>query len=339
MSERKPPDGDRHDCLDLAHQHLIAGETVALATVIETWGSAPVPVGGRMAIFADGSFEGAISGGCIEGDVIMEAAEFAPGTDPRVLAYGVDGERARAAGLPCGGRIRVLLEALTAADTGYLAARVSAQRERRPLVVATRLADGMRALYGADEDMPAAIAAQAAREQGGVITDALGETFIDVQMPAPRIVIVGATQVAQSLVALARAMGHQTIVVDPRTAFATVSRFPDTRLSLQWPQDALPAIGLDKRTAVAVLAHTDHIDDAALITALQSAAGYVGALGSRRNHARRVARLRQAGVSEALIGRIRAPIGLDIGARTPAEIALAVMAEIVAVLAGRGDRR
>lgn len=323
------------DALSLAAARLHAGEPVALATVMETWGSAPVPVGGRLAIFADGTFEGAVSGGCIDGEVITAAEDALLDGRTRALAYGVDDATARSAGLPCGGRIRILLEPLQGANDALYASRlVEERRKRRHVVVAIRLGDGVRALYVEGEDIPDPFAETVARGASAIVTDAHGETFVHVLRPAPRVVIVGATQMAQSLVALARTVGYDAVVVDPRTAFATPRRFPATRLYPEWPQDALPAIGLDSRTAVAVLAHTDHIDDAALITALRSGAGYVGALGSRRNHARRIDRLRKAGLDEGLIARIRAPIGLAIGAKTPAEIALSVIAEIVAVLGG-----
>ncbi len=323
------------DTLSLTAARLRAGEPVALATVMETWGSAPVPVGGRLAIFADGTFDGAVSGGCIDGEVIAAAEEALADGRTRALAYGVDDDTARSAGLPCGGKIRILLEPLHGHnDALYVTRLLEERRARRQLVVATRLGDGMRALYVAGEDIPEPFAEPAARGASTVVTDALGETFVQILRPGPRVIVVGATQMAQSLVALIRTVGYDAVVVDPRTAFATPRRFPGTRLVPEWPQDALPAIGLDSRTAVAVLAHTDHIDDAALIAALRGAAGYVGALGSRRNHARRVERLRKAGLEESLIARIRAPIGLAIGARTPAEIALSVIAEIVAVLGG-----
>lgn len=328
----------RHDPLGLVAARLAAGESVALATVMETWGSAPVPVGGHLVIFADGSFEGAVSGGCVEAEVIAAADDVLADGRMRTLAFGVDDATACAAGLPCGGRIRVALERLEPAAAGLVELMLAERRARRRLVVALRLQDGMRAFYTDGEDMPAAVAAQAAKGTSGIVTDTHGETFVHVQRPAPRIIVVGAAQIAQSLVALARVVGYDVIVVDPRSAFATTSRFPDVRIVPEWPQDALPAIGLDAHTAVAVLAHTEHIDDAALITALRAGAGYVGALGSRRNHANRVARLAKAGLDAESIARIRAPIGLAIGAQTPAEIALSILAEIVAVL-GRPEAR
>jgi xanthine dehydrogenase accessory factor len=153
-------------------------------------------------------------------------------------------------------------------------------------------------------------------------------------LPPPRIVVVGATHMAQVLADLVRHMGYDLVVVDPRTGFAAPARFPGVRMVTEWPQEALPALGLDAYTAVAALSHVGHIDDEALKCAVRSECFYIGALGSRKNHAKRVERLAAAGLTAAEIERIRSPIGLDIGASSPPEIAASVLAEIIRHLRG-----
>jgi xanthine dehydrogenase accessory factor len=169
-------------------------------------------------------------------------------------------------------------------------------------------------------------------DQSGMIETAAGPAFVEVWNPRPRLLVVGAVHAAQALVPLAHLAGYEVTVIDPRTAFGTPERFPDVTLLNDWPNEALPALAPDRRTAILTLTHDPKIDDPALAAALRSEAFYIGALGSRRTHARRVARLREAGFDDAAIGRIRGPVGLAIGARTPAEIAISIMAEVTAVL-------
>jgi xanthine dehydrogenase accessory factor len=164
-----------------------------------------------------------------------------------------------------------------------------------------------------------------------------GEVFINVFNPTVRLIIAGAVHVAQQLVPMARAVGYDVVIVDPRTAFATEERFRDVEISREWPDEALPRIGVDGRTALIALTHDPKIDDPALIHALSSDAFYVGALGSRKTHAKRVERLLKAGVAQADIARIHAPIGLDIGAQGAAEIAVSIIAEITAVQRGKAS--
>jgi xanthine dehydrogenase accessory factor len=166
-----------------------------------------------------------------------------------------------------------------------------------------------------------------------------GEVFIHVFNPTIRLVIIGAVHIAQALVPLARAIGYDVVIADPRSAFAMEERFPGVEIARAWPDEALPMIGLDARTAVVVLSHDPKIDDPALSYALGSDAFYVGALGSKQTHAKRIERLRQAGITDADIERIHAPIGLDIGAQGSAEIALSIIAEIMAAQRGKANGR
>ena len=165
-------------------------------------------------------------------------------------------------------------------------------------------------------------------DQSGVLDDTL---FVEVWNPKPRLLVVGAVHAAQELVPLARAAGYDVVVIDPRTAFSTSARFPDTTLRQDWPDEAIPALAPDRRTAILTLTHDPKIDDPALVAALRSEAFYIGALGSRRTHAKRIERLKEVGFDDNATGRIRGPVGLAIGARTPVEIAISIMAEITAV--------
>lgn len=169
-------------------------------------------------------------------------------------------------------------------------------------------------------------------DRSGTLESVAGLLFVEVWNPKPRLLVIGAVHTAQELVPLARATGYEVTVIDPRTAFSTPARFPDTILLHDWPNEALATLAPDRRTAILTLTHDPKIDDPALEAALRSEAFYIGALGSRRTHAKRVERLRNAGFDDAAIGRIHGPVGLPIGAQTPAEIAISIMAEITAVL-------
>jgi xanthine dehydrogenase accessory factor len=169
-------------------------------------------------------------------------------------------------------------------------------------------------------------------DQSGTLETAAGPVFIEVWNPKPRLIIVGAVHTAQALVPLAHLAGYDVTVIDPRTAFGSAARFPDITVMNDWPDEALPRLAPDRRTAILTLTHDPKIDDPALVLALRSEAFYIGALGSRRTHAKRIERLREAGFDEAATNRIHGPVGLAIGARTPAEIAISIIAEITAVL-------
>jgi xanthine dehydrogenase accessory factor len=333
----------RVDILRTAQSWLDRDGKVAVATVVDTWGSAPVPVGGQLVIAADGRFEGSVSGGCIEGEVITEAEEILSSGRPRTLAFGVADETAWRAGLPCGGQVKVYLERFDKGGGGQelLDRAVQAGERRQGIVVRTRLSDGQRSLFErGTPGLPAEVAARLRSGESRLIKGPEGDVFYHAMLPPARIVVVGATHIGQIVCELARLAGYEVKVVDPRTAFASPERFRGVEILAEWPQDAIPRIGLDPYTAVVVVAHVSHIDDEALKIALRSDCLYVGALGSSRNHAKRRERLAAAGMSEAEIARIKNPIGLDIGAQTPAEIAIAIMAEVIlAVRGAKADRK
>ncbi|MBV1694885.1 MAG: XdhC family protein [Hyphomicrobiales bacterium] len=326
-----------NDLLATARTWLSRDGRVALATIVDTWGSAPVPVGGQMVIAGDTRFEGSVSGGCVEGEVITLAGEALEDGRTRLVPFGVEDQAAWRVGLPCGGRIQILIERLTGeSDEKLLNAMIEARGKRRPMVIATDTNTGERHVWrdaaeaAGDDD----IAPRFSSGRSSLETRGGRSVFVHTRLPPPRIVIIGATHIAQCLCELTRVAGYETLVVDPRTAFASPARFPHAEIVTEWPQDVLPRIGLDAYTGLATLAHVEHIDDEALLLATRAPCFYIGALGSRRNHARRVERLKAAGLSEAELARISAPIGLDIGATTPPEIAVSVMAEIVRHLRG-----
>jgi xanthine dehydrogenase accessory factor len=327
---------NKTDTLSAAYDWLRRDGRVAMATIIDTWGSSPVPVGGQMAIAADGQFQGSVSGGCVEGEVITEALEVIEAGGQRVLAYGVADDTAWQVGLPCGGQIKILVERTSGADgLAFMERALAARKARSGIIVRTRLADGRREVFDRSSlVIDEALARRFFTARSSLEAGPDGDVFIHALVPPPRVLIIGATHIAQILAELTRLSGYEAVVVDPRTAFAAEARFPGTTLVTEWPEDALPKLGLDPYTAVAALAHVGHIDDQALKLAVKSECAYIGALGSKRNHAKRTERLLAAGISGDEIARIKCPIGLDIGASTPPEIAVSVMAEIVKALRG-----
>jgi xanthine dehydrogenase accessory factor len=284
------------------------GAPMALATVISTWGSAPRPRGSHMLVHQDGRLEGSISGGCVETDVLQRAAEVIAGRPAHVQTYGVADGDAWEVGLPCGGEIAVLVQPVGADGFApHLFARIAAESERgRALTLATDLASGQTREGEAD---------------GG---------FLNRYDPPRRLLIVGAVQIAQSLVPLAQAIGVTPVVIDPRGRFLTQERFPAVLLDDRWPDEAVAAHHPGESTAVVTLSHDIKIDDPALAAALRAPTAYVAALGSRKSHAARLARLGAMGFSPDDLARIDGPAGLDIGAVGPAEIALSITAGMVA---------
>jgi xanthine dehydrogenase accessory factor len=226
-------------------------------------------------------------------------------------------------------------------NRAHITALQTAAAQRRPVALATSLPDG-KVLILPDDNAPVDLADEAATmlaaDKTGIVTIGAETWFIESRNPAPRAIIVGAVHIAQSLAPLAASMGFDVTVVDPRRAFASADRFPGVAISTDWPDDALDALQPDARTAIITLTHDPKLDDPALHRALASAAFYIGALGSKKTHAARLDRLREAGVTEAAIARINAPVGLDIGAVTAPEIALSIIAQMVAARRGKPAR-
>lgn len=317
------------DTPETALRWLKDGRKVALATVVETWGSAPRPTGSQLVISQDAEMVGSVSGGCVEGAVVAEALDALDDGKLRVLTYGVSDDDAFAVGLACGGTIRVLVEPVDTGQgmpTDLLEGLVAARAARTPVIYAVNPDSAERRLIVSAKADPLHEPAEQARiaDRSGFS----GDWFLGVHNPPLRLIVVGAVHIAQPLMQMARLAGYDAVVVDPRDAFGSASRFPGETILNDWPDDALRNHGIDTRTAVVTLTHDPKLDDPAIEVALTSECFYLGCLGSTRTHAKRVARLTEAGIETARISRIDAPVGLDIGAKSPAEIAVAVLAEM-----------
>jgi xanthine dehydrogenase accessory factor len=299
------------------------GRRVAVATVVATRRSAPRPVGSKLAVSEQGELIGSVSGGCVESDVVLAAQEVLAGGPPRLLTYGITDEMAFGIGLPCGGEIDVFVEELTDAE--------------RPDVTLTVVAG-----EGVGERIDDPELVQGARLRGRSHVLELGDRTVlaDVHAPPTRLFVYGAVDTAEALCRAAKLLGWQTVVADARASFATPERIPSAdELLLLWPDEALEQVQPDLGTAVIVLTHDDKFDLPLIRGALASDAFYVGWIGSRRNQERRRGLLRDEGMTDDELDRIAGPSGLDIGADTPAETALSMLAEIVAVRAGRAGGR
>lgn len=302
-----------------------AGDGAILATVVETWGSAPRPVGSQLAISGTGEIAGSVSGGCVEGAVVVEAIDALDKGTPLMLEYGVSDDEAFAVGLACGGRIRVLIEPVGAVlPEELLRDLVAARVARKPVAYCVNTESWARHLEGGDGPN----AERFRRDKSGFD----GDTFVGIHNPPLRMAVVGAVHIAQPLLVMARLAGFEVGLIDPRPAFGSEQRFPDTMILSNWPDEALTQFGLDSRTAVVTLTHDPKLDDPAIMASLRSKVFYLGCLGSKRTHAKRVDRLTDAGFDGATIARIHAPVGLNIGGQSPAEIAISIMAEVTQTL-------
>ncbi|MDA7424649.1 XdhC family protein [Thalassococcus lentus] len=302
-----------------------AGKGAVLATVTETWGSAPRRVGSQLAISGEGEIEGSVSGGCVEGAVIVEALEALEAGEARNLEFGVSDGDAFAVGLACGGTIRILIEPVgSVMPETLLRDLVHARAARKALAYVVNVASGARHLDSEGHQD------RFRMDRSGFEPD--GETFVAIHNPPLRLIVVGAVHITQALIPMARIAGYDPVIIDPRETFGSETRFPGETILHDWPDDAVESLGLDARTALVLLTHDPKLDDPALEKALRSGCFYVGALGSTRTHAKRVDRLTEAGFDADEIAQIHGPIGLDIGAAGPSEIAVSIMAEMTKVL-------
>ncbi len=332
------------EILKQARDWLGEGDGVALATVISTWGSSPRPVGSQLAINEHGAFVGSVSGGCVEGAVIDSAKQIIAGADPAILRFSVSDEQAMGVGLTCGGTLQVYV--LAVPDAGFLSQLCNHLADRVPVCLLTHMASGQLSLLaGGDVSGTLEISNQTRQtiqvmlesgESAVLPGEAEAELFVHSFVPAPRLFIVGAGHIAQALAPIATIVGFEVFVIDPRTAFVTVERFPQAHLSPLWPDEFFSQTPPDANSALVSLVHDPKIDDPALTSALRSEMFYVGALGSRKTHAKRVSRFLENDFSDQDIARIHAPIGLNLGGRKPSEIAVSIIAEIVQVWNNRG---
>lgn len=342
---------------------------VGRAVVIRTFGSAPRPEGAVLLVADDWRLAGSVSGGCVEGAAAEEIQAARKHGRQRVIRYGISDEEAWDVGLACGGTIDVLISPAVPAAVELAARETRDGRGDGRAIVTPLPADAPPPVFGAHAPGPgsapveplvvhddrrlegtlgsreadAALVAGAleclAKGVSRTVEIAGAQLFVEAFPVRPRLVVVGAVEVARSLVRLARELGYETVVIDGRAAFATPARFPDVdRLLVGWPDELADEIGLGPSDAVAVLTHDVKFDEPAMITALARGCRYVGAVGSRKTQADRRARLLAAGVPAENLDRLRGPIGLDLGGRLPAETALSILSEVVAARRGGGGR-
>jgi xanthine dehydrogenase accessory factor len=347
------------DVLDDLDEAWHSGAPVGLATVVATWKSSPRQPGAAMAVLPSGEAVGSVSGGCVEGAVYELAQQVIADGVPVLQRYGVSDDDAFAVGLTCGGIIDVFVQRVDRDQFPQLGAVIAAVRELQPVAVATVIdgpgqlgarlviwpdhADG--SLGDAHLDEAVAADARGMLEHGttGVLRiGAQGErrhdelaVFVQSFAPPPRMLVFGAIDFARAVASIGKFLGYHVTVCDARPVFATRKRFPEAdEVVVEWPHRFLARTPVDSRTVVCVLTHDPKFDVPLLEIALRSPAAYIGAMGSRRTHADRLARLRERGVTDAELARLAAPIGLDIGARTPEQTAVSIAAEMIATLWG-----
>ncbi len=331
---------DHDQIVEQALTWLDAGKGAALATVVQTWGSAPRPAGSLLAISSEAELAGSVSGGCVESAVAAEALEALEDGACRILSYGVSDEEAFGVGLACGGEIRVMVEPIDVGqgpDHALLHSLAAARARREAVVYAVNTATWDRRLIGPNDEDPLSEMIDARR-----VTDKSGfadDWFLGIHNPPLRLAVIGAVHIAQPLMQMARLAGYDATLIDPREAFAAQARFPGETIVHDWPDEALKSHGLDARTAVVTLTHDTKLDDPAIRTAISSPVFYLGCLGSNKTNGARTARLQEAGFTADQIARIHGPVGLDIGAKSPAEIAISIMAEMTDRLRRPESRR
>lgn len=318
------------------------GERFVVATVVGARRSAPRPIGSKLLVSESGELAGSVSGGCVESDVFGEAREVLAGLEPRLLCYGISDELAATVGLPCGGEIDVFVEE----SPGPLIERLLQASERGERAVHLTVIEGPRigaealVLDGGEVQGDEALAALAVGLLGGkshvLDLEDGGRAFAEVYGPPPRVLAFGAIDTAEALCAAAKLLGWRTVVVDARARFATPERLPSAdEIVIGWPDEALPQLSPGPDDAIVVLTHEERFDLPALAGALASDAFYIGALGSRVAQATRRERLLEAGVPVEALARLHGPCGLDLGAESPAETAVSILTEIMAVRAER----
>ncbi|PPK70559.1 XdhC family protein [Actinokineospora auranticolor] len=357
------------DVLDGLLRHYDTGEPAALATVVATFSSAPRAPGAAMVVAADGTVAGSVSGGCVEGAVYEVGRDVLDTGRPVLQRYGVSDDDAFAVGLTCGGIIDIYVERVTREAFPELSALATSVRDEEPVALATVVSHpdearlGKRVVVWPDRTLgstgsdrvDAAIIDDArgllASGRSGTVTygpdgERRGEgmtVFVSTFEPPPRMLVFGAIDFAAAMARMGAFLGYRVTVCDARPIFATASRFPSAHeVVVDWPHRYLAAElvagRVDERTVVTVLTHDPKFDIPVLEIALRSDLGYIGAMGSRRTHEDRLARLRAAGVGPVELARLASPIGLDLGARTPEETAVSIAAEIIATRWGGGGR-
>jgi xanthine dehydrogenase accessory factor len=342
------------DILEQVKSWLESDQSIALATVIKTWGSSPRPVGAGMAVNQSGEIAGSVSGGCVEGAVIQAAEQVINDQLATRIRFGVADDEAWEVGLACGGEIEVFIRPFSKDDLvlweqayktktafcSILPLTKDANVLQKEIII---LDDGQELLLPGDLDQAGDFKAEikellSSRRSKIIKEPGIGSEEIFVQVvPTPKkLIIVGGVHIAIPLVNLAEQVDFESTVIDPRRLFGTEERFPGVSVIPEWPSSAFKKIQITDSTAIVMLTHDPKIDDPALKIALNSSAFYVGALGSKKTHQKRLERLRSEGIAASVLNKIHAPIGLDLGGKSPSEIALSIMSEIIQVWNTRG---
>ncbi len=337
----------------IAATWLGEGHRVVIATLVERIGSAPLDPGAQMLIGDDGRIEGSVTGGCVEAALVEEAQKIFAGGPSHVAAYGISDQEAAGVGLMCGGAVRVFVHEAEAGSASRLERAAAAIEAGVPVAVATLLdgdAAGAKMVVLPDEvvgslESDELLDHSVSREargfldkgvstirhygSGGEVMGSGLSVYIQAFATRPQMVIFGAIDFSAAMAKLAAELGYEVTIVDARRPFLESPRFAEAaEVVVAWPDDYLAGRELGPRDAILVFTHDPKFDEPALVAALAGGAGYIGALGSRRTHEKRLVRLREHGLTEADFARIHSPVGLDIGARSPAEIAVAIMAEM-----------
>jgi len=309
--------------LPTALEWHVSGIGAAVATVIRTWGSAPRPVGSQLAVSGEGDIIGSVSGGCVEGAVIIEALNTLKTGRNVILEYGVSDEDAFAVGLACGGNIQILVEPVGFGLSETIVAELVCRCQRKESVAySIDIKSGVNKVITLD-------IADGKKNVGTHTSGFYGVEFLVIYEKPLRMAVIGGVHIAQPLVSIARMSGFAVMVIDPRSSFLNAIRFPNVELSNLWPDEALKAFKPDSRTAIITLSHDPKIDDLGLIEALNSNCFYIGCLGSKKTHSKRLDRLSKIVNSDICLSRLHGPIGLNIQSRTPTEIAISIMAEVI----------
>lgn len=330
--------------LAIVEKWLKSGDKVALARVIQTWGSSPRPVGSMMWINQNGNIIGSVSGGCVETSVVKASQGVIEENHSTVLSYGVSDDDAWTAGLSCGGKLSIILQPVESTVSQVWMTLIDSIKANQSTILVSSLSEGnnMIALIRDDgsqvgEVISEEVLTEAKRAYKERVNRTVAvqdtEYFIQIFPKKPQLIIIGAAHITVDLVSLAKQFGFETIVIDPRGFFAKNMVFneePDQIFEL-YPSEVLSEFSLDAYTFCAILSHDPKIDDNALEILLNSEVAYIGALGSRKTHAKRIARLTEKGMTAEMIGRIKAPVGVDINARSAKEIALSIISQIIEV--------
>jgi xanthine dehydrogenase accessory factor len=316
------------DILDIVERWTSEGLRVATATVVKTERSAPRDPGAVLAVSERGEVAGSVTGGCVEPAVYEEAREVLAGGGPRLRTYGIADDEAFEVGLPCGGTVHIFVDLI---ERDLVPPLLTALKDERPVALEIKISGegiGRKRLVGLEDDGPAA--KLLTRGESAIVESDDGELFVNSFAPRPDMYVFGAIDHAAAVAQVGRFLGYRVTVCDARAKFVTTERFPDVdELVVEWPDRFLAEAPVDERTVICVLTHDHKFDIPLLKVALETPAGYIGAMGSRRTNETRAERLKAEGITDEQLARVKAPIGLDIGSRSPEEVAVAVAAEIV----------